>query len=176
MIQVKRYLLPFLIYISLVVYMANALFLDHELETSPMAGQVIIPFRLPQLNDPNKIFGSEDLLHQISILNVWASWCPACRQEHPYLMELAASQSIPIYGLNLRDNREDALKLLTELGNPYVASGFDGKGDVARDLGVLGTPTTFLIDNHGVILHRHSSALTPEVWESEFVPHTTARH
>lgn len=176
MIQIKRYLLPFLIYLSLVAYLANALFEGQGPEVRPASGQVITSFSLPLLRDPNKTFESKDLIHQVSILNVWASWCPACRQEHPYLMELAASQSIPVYGLNLKDNREDALKLLAELGNPYVASGFDKNGEVARNLGVHGTPTTFLIDSQGVILFKHSSVLTPAVWASGFLPRTTVRH
>ena len=174
--QIKCYILPILIYISSVVYLANALFLDHELETSPVIGQVVKRFSLPRLRNPNKRFEHTDLTGQTNILNVWASWCPACRQEHPYLMELAKSQPIPIYSLNLRDSREDALKLLTELGNPYVVSGFDKKGEVAFDLGVVGTPTTFLIDRRGVVLHRHSSPLNPEVWEREFLPRTVVRH
>lgn len=141
-----------------------------------MTGQSIAQFSLPQLVDPSKTLDNNDLVQQVSLLNVWASWCLICRQEHPYLMELAATESIPIYGLNLKDNRKAALEFLEDLGNPFVATGFDENGEVAHALGVHGAPMTFLIDTHGTILYQHISALTPEIWQREFLPRIKEAH
>jgi cytochrome c biogenesis protein CcmG/thiol:disulfide interchange protein DsbE len=104
------------------------------------------------------------------LLNVWATWCPGCRQEHDFLLQLAREAVLPIYGLNWRDNRPEATRWLEVLGNPYVASAFDEEGRVGIDWGVYGAPETFLIDANGIVVHKHIAPLTREIWERDFVP------
>ena len=104
---------------------------------------------------------------QVILLNVWATWCPSCRAEHGYLVDLA-SQGVAIVGLNYKDERPAALSWLGRLGDPYVFNIFDPKGELGFDLGVYGAPETFLIDSMGLIKVRHVGALTEEVWEKKF--------
>ena len=114
--------------------------------------------------------GSADYEGQMALVNVWATWCIGCRQEHNYLLKLASEIDIPIYGLNWRDRRANALSWLQQLGDPYVASAYDEDGRVGIDWGVYGAPETFLISPDGVILYKHISPMTEEVWQKEFQP------
>ena len=127
-------------------------------------------FDLPSLTRSDERLSTDDFAGEMALVNVWATWCVGCRQEHPYLMELAASEQIPIYGINWRDNRAEALRWLDQYGDPYVDSGFDADARVGIDWGVTGAPETFLVDANRVVLHRHQGPLTPEIWESEFLP------
>lgn len=127
-------------------------------------------FDLPRLRDAAARVSSDDYSGGFALVNVWATWCPGCRDEHGFLMELAATGQIPIYGINWRDQRPDALRWLGQFGDPYVASGFDEDGRVAVDWGVYGAPETFLISPEGVVLHKHLGPLTPEIWQTDFVP------
>ena len=111
-----------------------------------------------------------DFRGQISLLNVWASWCPACRDEHPILVDLARQYKIPIYGLDYKDDRIEAKKWLEAYGNPFHAIGFDKTGRVAIDWGIYGAPETFLIDKNGIVIHKHIAPLTREIWQRDFVP------
>jgi cytochrome c biogenesis protein CcmG/thiol:disulfide interchange protein DsbE len=110
------------------------------------------------------------MLGKVWMLNVWASWCEACRDEHPYLVEFAKMKALPIYGLDYKDQREPAQQWLAERGNPYDASLFDEKGRVGIDFGVYGVPETFLIDKQGVIRFKQIGALTPEVLNDKVLP------
>ncbi len=173
----RYYLFSVLAYSAVVAYLGEWLHREPDVPASMSAeGRAVPSFTLPTLKDPSVTLRNEDLSRQVSLLNVWASWCPACLQEHPYLVELSRSGTVPIFGLNYADDRDDAMALLSELGDPYVASGFDEDGEVAHSLGVHGAPTTFLIDTHGVIRYRHASPLTPEVWEREFLPRFDTAH
>ena len=107
---------------------------------------------------------------QVSLLNVWASWCVSCRQEHPLLLELAKAGQVPIYGLNYKDQRDDALGWLGRLGNPYRASAFDADGKVGIDWGVYGVPETFVIDRKGIIRYKFTGPLTREAWDRTLLP------
>ena len=107
---------------------------------------------------------------QASLLNVWATWCAGCRQEHGFLMQLASTGTIPIYGLNYRDERNSAIGWLQQLGDPYVANAFDEDGLVSIDWGVYGAPETFLIDAEGIVRYKHIGPLTPEVWRNKMQP------
>jgi len=104
------------------------------------------------------------------MLNVWASWCDACRDEHPYLVEFAKTKAVPIYGLDYKDQRPPAQQWLAERGNPYDASLFDASGRVGIDYGVYGVPETFIIDKQGVIRFKQIGALTPEVLSQKVLP------
>jgi cytochrome c biogenesis protein CcmG/thiol:disulfide interchange protein DsbE len=107
---------------------------------------------------------------KVWLLNVWASWCITCRDEHPLLLEYARSKAVPIYGLNYKDKREDALSWLGELGDPYVLSVSDLDGRVGIDYGVYGAPETYLIDRDGIIRFKQVGPVTPDIWEQKIVP------
>jgi cytochrome c biogenesis protein CcmG/thiol:disulfide interchange protein DsbE len=106
----------------------------------------------------------------MALVNVWATWCGGCRQEHGFLMQLARSGAIPIYGINWRDNRPEALRWLEQLGDPYEFSAFDADGRVGIDWGVYGAPETFLVSPEGIVLHKHLGPLNAAIWQEDFVP------
>jgi cytochrome c biogenesis protein CcmG/thiol:disulfide interchange protein DsbE len=107
----------------------------------------------------------------VYLFNVWGTWCVGCRQEHPVLLQIAQQHLVPIIGLDTKDELADAQRWLSTLGNPYTATAFDGlEGRVAIDWGVYGAPETFLVDSHGIVLHKFISPMTMEVWERDFVP------
>src|SRR5690606_2482091 len=141
---------------------------------SAYLGKPAPEFELPSLEDPSVTVGSSAYAGRLALVNVWATWCVGCRQEHDFLMTLAERERIPIYGLNWRDERPQALAWLRQLGNPYAASGFDPDGRVGIDWGVYGAPETFLIGPDGTVLHKHLTALTEEVWQRDFVPRIEA--
>lgn len=165
-----RYLIPLGLFLVLVVFLAIGLGRDPREVPSPLINKAAPTFRLPQLNDPGKTFSAEDMRGKVWVLNVWASWCVSCRDEHPLLLEYAKAGAVPIYGLNWKDKREDALAWLNELGDPYVLSAVDLDGRVAIDYGVYGAPETYLIDQSGVIRHKHIGAVTRDVWQDKFMP------
>tara|TARA_B100001179_G_scaffold70651_1_gene49390 strand:+ start:1940 stop:2476 length:537 start_codon:yes stop_codon:yes gene_type:complete len=159
--------LPLALFIVLVLGLFT--FLDREESDlrSVLLNKDFPNFSLSRL-DNAEIITKDDLLELPSLLNVWATWCVACLVEHPFLMELKNEARIKIYGLNYKDDRNKALKLLDRIGDPYELSIFDKDGKLAIDLGVYGAPETFLIDNEGIIRVRHVGVLTPEVWEQKF--------
>lgn len=169
-----RYLIPIIAFALLVIVFRIALDRDPTFVPSPLIGKPAPEFSLPRLKYPDQRVTDADLRGQVSLLNVWATWCVGCRQEHAALNEIASRGVVPIYGLNWKDDPELALRWLDELGNPYVATAFDGDGRVAIDWGVYGAPETFLIDADGVILYRHISPITLDTWEAEFVPRIRA--
>jgi cytochrome c biogenesis protein CcmG/thiol:disulfide interchange protein DsbE len=165
-----RYLIPIVLFVTLVGFFARGLQLDPSYVPSPLIGKTIPQFVLPTLADASISLSDRDLRGQVSLVNVWATWCVGCRQEHAYLVELAAESQIPIYGLNWKDDSEQARQWLSQLGNPYVATAVDLEGRVAIDFGVYGAPETFLVDVDGTVLYKHLSPLTREVWQQEFLP------
>ena len=166
----SRFLLPVGLFGILVLVFAVGLNKDPSFVPSPLIGKPVPSFRLVRLQHPDQFVTDDDLRGQVSLFNVWATWCVGCRQEHETLNRIAALKDVPIYGLNWKDEVGLASTWLTELGDPYVASGFDGDGKVAIDWGVYGAPETFLVDADGIILYRHISPLTMEIWQTEFVP------
>jgi len=137
---------------------------------SPFIGKPAPQFELPMLKDPETTVGSEDLAGKVSLVNVWATWCAGCRQEHGFLLELEANNEIPIYGINWRDTRPKALQWIAQLGDPYVASGYDADGRVGIDWGVYGAPESFLVNSEGTVVHKHLGPLSRETWQQDFVP------
>ena len=166
-----RYLIPLGIFLVLVAFLAIGLRLGdpHELP-SALVDKPAPTFRLQQLKAPDKTFSNEDMRGKVWLLNVWASWCVACREEHPYLFEYQKSGVVPIYGLNYKDRREDAMAWLEELGDPYTVSGVDFDGRVAIDYGVYGAPETYVIDQNGTIRLKHVGPIMPDVWSTEILP------
>lgn len=165
-----RYLIPIVVFAGLAIFFYRGLDLNPGYVPSPFIGKSAPQFELPSLKDPNQSIGNDVLGGKTALVNVWATWCVGCRQEHAFLNEVAKTSGVPIYGLNWKDNRASALNWLATLGDPYVASGFDEIGEAAIDWGVYGAPETFLIGRDGTVLYKHIAPLTPSVWQSEFVP------
>jgi len=165
-----RFLLPLGIFLILVVFLGIGLRLDPREVPSPFIGKPAPVFSLPQVADPSQTFGSTNLKGQVSLFNVWASWCVSCREEHPFLMELAKAKLVPIYGLNYKDERDAALGWLQQFGNPYLTSAFDADGRVGINWGVYGVPETFVIDKLGVIRHKQTGPITQQVWMETLFP------
>lgn len=165
-----RYLIPAGLFVVLIGFFAVGLNRDKETIPSPLIGKPAPQFDLPTVEDPSRRVGSQDFTGKMYVLNVWATWCVGCRQEHEALLEIASRGELPLVGLNWKDDLDLAQRWLRELGNPYVASGFDAEGRVAIDWGVYGAPETFLIDSSGKVLFKHIAPITIEIWERDFVP------
>lgn len=166
----KRAVLPLVVFVALALLLGVGLQLNPREVPSPLMNKAAPAFSLPQLHQPDQTLGPEALRGQVWLLNVWASWCTSCRLEHPVLVDLARSARVPIYGLNYKDQRSDALVWLERFGNPYQATMYDPKGLVGLDYGVYGTPETFVIDQQGVIRHKQVGPLTVEVLEKTILP------
>lgn len=161
--------LPFLVFLVLSFFLWRGLSLDPHALPSTKIGQPLPSFSLPDLFDKNKKITDKDLRGKVSLLIIWASWCESCMDEQVFLMQLK-KQAVLIYGVNYKDEDNDAIKWLEEWGNPYQRVGVDKAGKLAIDLGVYGTPETFLIDKNGLIRYRHVGILDEQVWSNEFVP------
>ncbi|MBP6224262.1 MAG: DsbE family thiol:disulfide interchange protein [Rhizobacter sp.] len=166
----KRYLLPLLVFVLLAGFLAVGLKRDPREVPSPLIDKPAPAFSLPQLDAPDQQVSPKDLLGQVWLLNVWASWCVACRQEHPLLVDVSKSGQVKLYGLNYKDKREDALGWLQQFGNPYLKSMSDTEGLVGIDYGVYGVPETFVIDKQGVIRYKQIGPVTPEALRDTLLP------
>ena len=165
-----RFLLPLAVFVVLVGFLAVGLKLDPREVPSPLIGKPAPAFALTRLDDANQTIRREDMLGKVWMLNVWASWCAACREEHPHLVAFARTKTVPILGLNYKDTRKDGLGWLARLGDPYDASLFDADGRVGIDFGVYGVPETFVIDKQGVIRFKQIGPVTPAIIERRIVP------
>lgn len=161
--------IPIFLFILLSVFLWRGLYLNPHHIPSAQIGKLVPDFKLPQLQNSDIYFSSNQLRNQVILLNVWASWCSACIEEQVFLLQLAR-EGIRIYGLNYKDKTSDALHWLAEWGNPYTLIFQDRKGKVAIDLGVYGAPETFLIDKKGIIRYRHAGIMTQSVWLKEILP------
>ena len=166
----NRYLLPLGIFVLLVFLLGVGLSLNPREVPSPLIGKPAPAFQLPQLHDPAKSFSPKELQGKVWVLNVWASWCVACREEHPVLTALARSGIAPVYGLNYKDQRNEAIEWLRRFGDPYQASLFDADGRVGIDYGVYGVPETYVIDKQGVIRYKRIGPVTPEIVKQKIAP------
>lgn len=164
----NRYLLPLGIFIVLLAFLAIGLGLNPREVPSPLIGKPVPNFRLAQLHEPDKSFAPEDLKGKVWLLNVWASWCVSCRQEHPVLLDLARKNVVPIVGLNHKDEAEQAKRWLIQYGgDPYLLSAVDRDGKVGIDFGVYGVPETFFVGKSGIICDKHIGPLTPEALDKK---------
>lgn len=166
----KKFAIPIALFAAIGVLLWVGLSLDPRKIPSPLVGKPLPAFQLTTVADAKRMVSHENLRGRVYLLNVWASWCGACRQEHPLLNQLAQAKAIPIIGLNYKDKREDATAWLASLGNPYEMSLSDPDGRVGIELGVYGVPETFVIDKAGVIRHKHVGPITPEVWGNIIEP------
>lgn len=165
-----RLLWPLGIFLVLALFLARGLRLDPREVPSPLIGKPAPAFVVPALAAPERMLRKEDLLGKVWMLNVWASWCSACREEHPILVEYSRSGGVPVYGLNYKDKREDGLRWLKQLGNPYVDTLFDPEGRLGIDFGVYGVPETFIIDRAGIIRYKQIGPITPQVLREKIEP------
>ena len=165
-----KFLIPLLVFIMLVGFLAVGLNRDPHEVPSPLINKMAPPFEIAQLEQGNKTFSPASMKGQVWILNVWASWCVACREEHPVLVELAKSQVAPLIGLDYKDKREDALAMLAKQGNPYLLSAYDANGRVGIDYGVYGVPETYVIDRAGVIRFKHIGPITTQILNQKIYP------
>jgi len=155
-----RFIMPLVIFIVLAVFLYAGLSLKPREVPSPFINKSAPDFQLQKLDNMNELFSNKDLLGKVWLLNVWASWCVACRQEHPLLVGMSRNGTVPIYGLNYKDAPSQARRWLEEHGNPYELSVVDYEGKVGIDYGVYGVPETFVIDKQGVIRHKVIGPLT----------------
>jgi len=165
-----RFALPLGVFLVLVALLAVGLTLNPREVPSPLIGKNAPAFELPRLHEPASRFSPAELRGQVWLLNVWASWCASCRDEHPLLVELARSRVVPVYGLNYKDKREDALRWLVQFGDPYVLSIADSDGRIGIDYGVYGVPETYVIDKAGVIRYKQIGPITPERLKTRILP------
>lgn len=165
-----RLLWPLGIFLVLVAFLMVGLNLDPREVPSPLINKPAPAFSAPTLAEPERVLRKEDMLGKVWMLNVWASWCVACRQEHPVLVAYSRSGGVPVYGLNYKDKRADGLRWLTQFGNPYTDTIFDNDGRIGIDYGVYGVPETFIIDRAGVIRYKHIGPITPESLRDKIEP------
>ena len=166
----KRYLLPLAVFVLLLGFLAVGLKLNPREVPSPLVGKAAPAFALPLLHQPDKRFAPADMLGKVWLLNVWASWCVSCRDEHPMLLALAKRGVMPILGLNYKDKGDEATAWLKQFGNPYDLSVVDADGRIGIDYGVYGVPETYLIDAEGVIRYKQIGPLTAAILEQKILP------
>ncbi|MFT3760040.1 DsbE family thiol:disulfide interchange protein [Thauera sp.] len=185
-----KFLVPLILFFALAGFLAFGLTLNPREVPSPLIDKPAPQFSLARLDDPERPFALEEMKGQVWLLNVWASWCVACRQEHPLLVRMAQQKLVPVVGLNYKEVRGDgainargmaleaetamaierARRWLTDHGDPYVLSVLDIDGRVGIDFGVYGVPETFLIDGQGRIRYKHIGPITPESLQQVILP------
>ena len=168
----KRVLLflPLLVAIVVGVVLFAGIGKDPTKLDSALVGKQVPAFSLKDLKNPDSTLDERLFSGEITLLNVWGTWCPSCRDEHDYLMWLAREKKVAIIGLNYKDSRDDALIWLDRLGDPYRTIIYDPKGTLGFDLGVYGAPETFLVDADGVIRYHHTGYIAPEDVRDVIVP------
>jgi len=154
-----RYFLPLIIFFGLVWFLWRGLSLNPRDLPSVLINKPVPEFSLPQLHQPDKSLSATEMKGQVWLLNVWGSWCVSCRYEHPFLVELAKQQVVPIIGLSWKDKPEDARAWLAKYGDPYQLSVSDIDGRVAINFGVYGAPETFVIDQTGMIRYKYTGPI-----------------
>jgi cytochrome c biogenesis protein CcmG/thiol:disulfide interchange protein DsbE len=165
-----RFILPFVIFLVLAGFLLKGLDLNPREVDSPLIGKPAPAFVLPQLHQPEKSFSPKEMEGKVWLLNVWASWCGACKDEHPVLMELSRKNMVPIVGLDYKDKREDGEAVLHKAGDPYTLTAVDADGKVGFDYGVYGVPETYIIDKQGVIQYKLIGVLTPQNLRDTILP------
>jgi cytochrome c biogenesis protein CcmG, thiol:disulfide interchange protein DsbE len=166
-----RFIWPLALFLVLAGFLAVGLKLDPREVPSPFIGKPAPAFAAPLLAQPEKRMTRDDLLGKVWLLNVWASWCAPCREEHPLLVDyVRRGGAVPVIGLNYKDQRTAALNWLRQLGDPYAATLVDADGRIGIDYGVYGVPETFVIDRQGIVRLKHVGPLTPDVLKNKVEP------
>jgi cytochrome c biogenesis protein CcmG, thiol:disulfide interchange protein DsbE len=175
MSRMAKFLIPLALFLIAVGFLFKGLYLDPHEVPSPLVGKPAPIFQAPLLNEKGqgeagKTFNSADMKGQVWLLNVWASWCGACRDEHPVLMQMAETKQIATYGLDYKDTDQDAQAVLLQHGNPYKVIATDADGKIGIDFGVYGVPETYVIDKAGVIRYKQIGPITDEILLTKIVP------
>jgi cytochrome c biogenesis protein CcmG/thiol:disulfide interchange protein DsbE len=165
-----RWSIPLAIFVVLMAFLYIGLYRDPREVPSPLIDKPAPAFALSQLHDPERKLTNTDLKGKVWLLNVWASWCASCRDEHPLLMQLAAANAVPIYGLDYKDKPDAGRAWLAQNGNPYTASAVDLDGRVGIDYGVYGVPETFVIDKQGIVRYKQIGPLTLDSLQRKIMP------
>jgi len=165
-----KFIIPLILFAILVAFLIAGLNHDPHEVPSPLINKPAPIFKVSQLGNPSAFFSPEEMKGQVWILNVWASWCVACREEHPVLVEMSKLKMAPLIGLDYKDKRSEAMAMLESRGNPYTLSAFDADGRVGIDYGVYGVPETYIIDKAGIIRFKQIGPITPEVLEKTIDP------
>ena len=165
-----RFILPLMAFLVMVIFLGIGLKLDPHDVPSPLINKPAPVFTLPQLHEPQKTFSPADMKGKVWLLNVWASWCVSCRQEHVYLTEFARDSSMNLMGLNYKDEPAAAMQWLERLGNPYKISISDIDGMAGLDWGVYGVPETFIIDKKGIVRHKQTGPVDPTILQTISMP------
>lgn len=169
-VRLLHFSLPLVLFLLISIFLWKGLQKDPRIIPSPLIDHPLPEFHLPSLQQPNQIISNTEFLNQITLLNVWASWCASCRMEHALLLVIAQSKQIVIYGLDYKDPRRSAIQWLKDYGNPYKAVIYDAQGHLGIDLGVYGTPETFLIDQKGIIRFKYVGPITVQAWQEILLP------
>ena len=165
-----KFIVPLVVFVGLAAFLAVGLTRDPREIPSPFIGKAAPGFKLEQLADEKLAFTPDEMKGKVWLLNVWASWCVACRVEHPLLVQMSKQKTVPIVGLNYKDKRDEGLQWLRKHGDPYSLSAYDVDGKVGIDYGVYGVPETFVIDKQGVIRYKQIGPITPEALEKKIMP------
>jgi len=165
-----KFLLPLAVFAVLVGFFAVGLKLDPREVPSPLIDRPAPAFSLPVLGKPDARFSPEQMRGKVWLLNVWASWCGACREEHPVLMAMSARGELPLVGLDYKDAESDAIAVLEQAGNPYQLVAVDADGRVGIDYGVYGVPETYLIDRDGIIRYKRIGPVTDDILHQKILP------
>jgi len=166
----KKLLIPVVVFVALCGFLLVGLWRDPREVPSPLIGKPAPAFTLAQLHEPSKTLAPADLKGQVWLLNVWASWCVSCREEHPLLVELRNAKIVPIVGLDYKDEPAAGMRWLTQNGNPYDVSVVDRSGNVGIDWGVYGVPETFVVDKAGVIRYKQIGPITVDALKTKILP------
>src|SRR5215471_6778288 len=172
----KYLFIPLVLFVGLVAFLLIGLHRDPHEIPSPLINKPAPAFQLPQLNDPAKTVSTADMRGKVYVLNFWGSWCIACREEHPLLVQYSRSNVVPIIGVDYKyanddsDERAAAKQFLSQLGNPYSQVIYDHDGSTSIDYGVYGAPESFLIDKNGIIRFKQIGPITEDVWNNKIVP------
>lgn len=165
-----RFILPFVLFVALAFFLYRGLHLDPREVPSPLIDKPAPAFNLPQLYNPSKTFGPQEMRGKVWLLNVWSSWCVSCREEHPVLIDLSRQNIVPVYGLDYKDKRADAESTLSTAGDPYTLVISDADGRVGIDYGVYGVPETYVIDKQGIIRYKQIGPLTHQNLREKILP------
>ena len=166
----NRFLLPLAAFLVVVGFLAVGLTLNPRELPSPLVGKPAPAFSLPQLHDQAKVFSPNEMAGKVWLLNFWASWCGGCKEEHPVLLQIAKSGEVPIYGVDYKDTRDEALTWLQQHGNPYPLTAVDEAGRVGINYGVYGVPETYVIDKAGVIRYKQIGPLREDTLKTKILP------
>lgn len=165
-----KYLFPLAIFLVLAGFFAAGLRLDPREVPSPLVNKPAPMFHSPKLGAPDQSFSPEEMRGKVWLLNVWSSWCSACKEEHPLLVEMSRRGDVPLIGLDYKDTDAEGSAVLSEAGNPYQTVATDIDGRVGIDYGVYGVPETYVIDKNGIIRYKQIGPITEEALNEKIMP------